>query len=434
MSTPKSPSDNARKVWNHEFTWTDKHFTPEVLLPLRRQTDDLAVDAVSRLQAVAEHHGEDSVLQNLWEEVNTVPEWVDWAQIERGQEFLYRYLIPNLTGLALQGFLGGTATISGGTEVLVRTGGFSIRVLPRRFVETFLWLLQITMDLKSIQPGGEGHISTVRVRLLHATVRNRLLKLMDQDPAYFDEAKYGAPVNMRDAIHATAIFCCMPLFRQLPKIGIQPRPQETEDFLALFRYIAYIMGTPDSFFDGTEQSKATMESIMMCEPEPTKSSKSIGANFVAAVQDYPGINVSKPMIEVGCRVLSGDELGDKMGFSRPGVFYRASFRGWCQLLVVITALQRLSPAFDRILMERSNKFVLVNVFGASILKEGNKFEFIHQPQLNKFTKRETKTDINISRFRPVETIGFVVFLFECLVYTLAFGMLANVLRSNGMVF
>lgn len=53
MSTPKSPSDNARKVWNHEFTWTDKHFTPEVLLPLRRQTDDLAVDAVSRLQAVA---------------------------------------------------------------------------------------------------------------------------------------------------------------------------------------------------------------------------------------------------------------------------------------------------------------------------------------------------------------------------------------------
>lgn len=306
----------------------------------------------------------------IWEEVNAVPEWVDWTQIERGQEFLHRYLIPNLTGLALQGFLGGTAvrnsprlhigvrdianfkkTIAGGTEVLVRTGGFSIRVLPRRFLETFFWLLQITMDLKSIQPGGEGHTSTVRVRLLHATVRNRLLKLMDQDPAYFDEAKYGAAVNMRDAIHATAIFCCMPLFRQLPKIGIQPRPQETEDFLAMFRYIAYVMGTPDSFFNGTEQSKATMESIMMCEPEPTESSKSIGANFVAAVQDYPGINVSKPMIEVGCRVLSGDELGDKMGFSRPGIFYRASFRGWCQLLVLITTLQRLSPAFDRILMK-----------------------------------------------------------------------------------
>lgn len=206
------------------------------------------------------------------------------------------------------------------------------------------------MDLESIKPGGEGHTSTVRVRLLHATVRNRIVKLMDQDPTYFDEAKYGAPVNMRDAIHATAIFCCMPLFRQLPKIGIQPRPQETEDFLALFRYIAYIMATPNGFFDGAEQSKATMESVMMCEPEPTESSKAVGANFVAAIQDYPGVNVSKSMIEVGCRVLSGDELADKMGFSQPGIFYRASFRGWCQLLVAVNALQRLSPAFDQILM------------------------------------------------------------------------------------
>ncbi|OQE00808.1 hypothetical protein PENVUL_c046G03277 [Penicillium vulpinum] len=401
MNAYKPPSDNARKVWNHEFTWTGKHFTPEELLPLRHQADDLAVDAVDRLQAISikskqsntgqcfgrfgmysvlkEHHEEDSVLRELWEEVNTVPEWVDWTQIERGQEFLYRYLIPNITGLALQGFLGGTATIAGGTEVLIRTGGFSLRVMPRRFLETFLWLLQVTMDLDSIKPGGEGHTSTVRVRLLHATVRSRMLKLMDQDPTYFDESKYGAAVNMRDSIHATAIFCCMPLFRQLPKIGIQPHPREMEDYLALFRYIAYVMGTPDSFFKGTEQSKATMESIMMCEPEPTESSKSIGANFVTAIQDYPGVNVSKPMLE------------------------------------------------------RSKQFVLVNVFGASILKEGNKFEFTYHPQLNKLTKRETKTDINLSWFRPVETIGFVVFLFECLVYALAFGMLANMLCASGMV-
>ncbi|KAJ5971062.1 uncharacterized protein N7479_000980 [Penicillium vulpinum] len=379
MNAYKPPSDNARKVWNHEFTWTGKHFTPEELLPLRHQADDLAVDAVDRLQAISikskqsntgqcfgrfgmysvlkEHHEEDSVLRELWEEVNTVPEWVDWTQIERGQEFLYRYLIPNITGLALQGFLGGTATIAGGTEVLIRTGGFSLRVMPRRFLETFLWLLQVTMDLDSIKPGGEGHTSTVRVRLLHATVRSRMLKLMDQDPTYFDESKYGAAVNMRDSIHATAIFCCMPLFRQLPKIGIQPHPREMEDYLALFRYIAYVMGTPDSFFKGTEQSKATMESIMMCEPEPTESSKSIGANFVTAIQDYPGVNVSKPMLEVGCRVLNGEELGDKMGFSRPRTFYRVSFRGWCQLLVFITVLQRLSPAFDRILMKAKVKAV-----------------------------------------------------------------------------
>ncbi|KAI9926530.1 hypothetical protein ASPWEDRAFT_176498 [Aspergillus wentii DTO 134E9] len=377
MTSPKLTS-NTHKVWNHTFEWTDKHFTPEELLPLRQRADDLAVNAVDRLQAIAaeqkqsnavpcagrfdmyatlkKHHEEDRGLQELWEEINSVPEWVDWTQIERGQLFLWRYLIPNLTGLALQGFLGGTATIAGGTEVLVRTGGFSIRVMPRRFLETFLWLLQVTMDLESIQPGGEGHTSTVRVRLLHATVRHRMLKLIDQDSAYFDEAEYGAPVNLRDSIHATAIFCCMPLFRQLPNIGIQPRPDEARDFLALFRYIAYIMATPNSYFDGVDQCKATMESIMLCEPPPTESSKLIGLNFVTAIQDFPGINVSKSMIEVGCRAMSGDEMGDEMGLSRPGMFYYASFKGWCRLLVVITALQRWIPAFERMVIriKRSN--------------------------------------------------------------------------------
>lgn len=129
----KSAND-VHTVWNHTFKWTDKHFTPEDLLPLRQQADDLAADSVTKLQAITakekednpnappgrvdmygvleKHHAEDEVLQKIWDEVNTVPDWVDWAQIERGQQFLYRYLVPNLTGLALQGFLGGTAVRS----------------------------------------------------------------------------------------------------------------------------------------------------------------------------------------------------------------------------------------------------------------------------------------------------------------------------------
>ena len=131
MDHAKRPN-GMETVWNHTFQWTDKHFTPHELFPLRQETDDLAVAAVARLQeimakekridtgqscpirfdmysALKTHHNSDTILQQLWEEVNTVPDWVDWNQIERGQQFLYRYLAPNLFGLALQGFLGGTA-------------------------------------------------------------------------------------------------------------------------------------------------------------------------------------------------------------------------------------------------------------------------------------------------------------------------------------
>lgn len=49
------------------------------------------------LYALLEDHAdEDPKLKLLWAQVNTVPEWVDWEQIKRGQEVFYRYGLPIL--------------------------------------------------------------------------------------------------------------------------------------------------------------------------------------------------------------------------------------------------------------------------------------------------------------------------------------------------
>ena len=48
----------------------------------------------------------DGVLSKFWHELHTVPAWVDWEQIGRGQDFFYRHAVANITGLALQGFVG----------------------------------------------------------------------------------------------------------------------------------------------------------------------------------------------------------------------------------------------------------------------------------------------------------------------------------------
>lgn len=48
-----------------------------------------------------DHSSEDERLRDLWEEVNTVPEWVDWAQISRGQDVFYRYGGAALTAVWL---------------------------------------------------------------------------------------------------------------------------------------------------------------------------------------------------------------------------------------------------------------------------------------------------------------------------------------------
>lgn len=140
--------EHTRTCWGYTFQITDLHLTPEQSHPMKFSYDLLGEQALERLNAISppprsalprnsnkyaentktspdrapvhsvspkrdlytllkEHADQDETLGALWEEVNTVPAWVDWTQIARGQEIFYRYGGPILTGLAYQSLLGG---------------------------------------------------------------------------------------------------------------------------------------------------------------------------------------------------------------------------------------------------------------------------------------------------------------------------------------
>lgn len=92
-----------RSAWGYRFAWTPHHKTAEELLVLRSHHDELADRALDRLNAVRdkrdlytaleEEHGngrgddgDGDVLRELWMQTQSIPEWVDWDQIERGQK------------------------------------------------------------------------------------------------------------------------------------------------------------------------------------------------------------------------------------------------------------------------------------------------------------------------------------------------------------
>lgn len=43
---------------------------------------------------------EDEKLGELWRQISTVPDWVDWDQIRRGQDVFYRYGLPALNAVS----------------------------------------------------------------------------------------------------------------------------------------------------------------------------------------------------------------------------------------------------------------------------------------------------------------------------------------------
>ncbi|KIW05320.1 uncharacterized protein PV09_03842 [Verruconis gallopava] len=134
------------------------------------QPSPTKLDAFAVLQ---KHADTDPTLKALGTHVNGVPDWVDWSQIARGHDVFYRYAVVNLFGLAYQSLFVRLAA-SRPVEVLLRTGGFSTAASKRRGFETGQWNLEVTKDVASLQPGGPGWESTVRVRLLHSAVRSRI--------------------------------------------------------------------------------------------------------------------------------------------------------------------------------------------------------------------------------------------------------------------
>ncbi|PYH95297.1 hypothetical protein BO71DRAFT_474111 [Aspergillus ellipticus CBS 707.79] len=396
--------------WGYSFTWTSDHLSREEIEPLRQQYDISAAMALQRLQAIRialmeesklkgtspppndlyvllrDHRGDDDVLNKFWTEVNTVPSWVDWEQLARGQRFFYRYAIANIVGFALQGFVAENSAAPGVVEVLVRTGGFSTRMLLSRLLETFQWLIQVTHCIASIRPGGEGHIASVRVRLLHASVRQRILQLCQTKPEYFDTQRFGIPVNTLDCVHSISTFCCNPMWLQLPKFGIRPSPEEVRDYVALFRYLGFLLGTPTSYFETVEQGRRTMESLLVHELRTTDTSRTVAFNFVECVTNLPPpFHISKAFIEAGSRWINGDELCDELELSRPGLLAYLSFSGHCVLVMLMAWVQWLFPYVDELLI---TTFRVLMYTGIVQRKSRTRFEFKHVPQAGKQTGKE----------------------------------------------
>ncbi|CAI6332730.1 unnamed protein product [Periconia digitata] len=432
-----------RTVGNYSFHWTKNHTPKEKTDPLRFEYDELGHAAVKKIQEIHQREQEtrkrrgqepakldmyttlktnqqhDETLQKLWEEVNTVPEWVDWQQLERGQHFFYRYALGNIIGFAFQGFVGENSGSTSVVEVLLRTGGFSTRSLRRRLLETFQLVLEVTHSLDFIKPGGKGHETTVRVRLLHSMVRQRMLRVAEvKGPSYFDTAVHGVPLNILDSIHSITTFSCNHAWYQLSHMGVHPPQNEVEDYIALWRYIAYVIGTPPGYFATATKAKAIMESLSYNELSITPSSLIVRHNFVEALKDLPPMNISSGFIEAASRCLNGDVLCDQLGMGKPGWYPYACFKGHCWLVVALATLQHWVPSFENWSIE----FYRKNLHSAIIhskygLQGGSLLDFKYVPD-GGITGREKNDRPNGDSMwfyeRPLEFLYFLVFCIGCM--------------------
>lgn len=420
--------EKTRTCWQYTFQLTPDHFTPDQSDPLKFSYDVLGEECLNVLndlfpqskyskpkerpqnenafattetnnQAQTQNTKRDlfvllrdnfekhEKLQQLWAEVNTIPEWVDWDQIARGQDVFYRYGGATLTGLAYQSLLGGMGA-NRVVEVLARTGGFGVKVARHRLFETTQHILECTKSLDSIKPGGAGFASSLRVRLLHAAVRQRIMKLAKSRPEYYDVGKYGVPINDLDCIATIGTFSATIIWISLPRQGIWLRQQEIIDYIALWRLIAHYTGTPTDAFTTPAKAKAVMESLLMNEIQPSETSKLLAANIIRCLEAQPPAYASRSFLEVNARWLNGNELCDALGLGRPSLYYWSLMAGQCIFFMAICYVYRSVPSWDRKKIESLRRlFWLVIVEGKHGLGQETVFDFKYIPDYHVTTER-----------------------------------------------
>jgi hypothetical protein len=246
------------------------------------------------------------------------------------------------------------------TEVLARTGGFSPKVARGRMYETTQHILQVTSSLASIQPGGAGHASSVRVRLLHASVRRRILALAKAKPSYYSVEDYGIPINDLDSIATINTFSATLIWLGFPRQGIWLRQQEILDYLALWRLVAYYMGTPTNSFETPERAKAMMESLLVTEINPGETSKVLANNIILSLQGIPPAYASRDFLNASARWLNGDDLADALDLGKPGIYYKALVAGQCLFFMFICYTYRSVPYLDRKKIKASSQILPFN--------------------------------------------------------------------------
>ncbi|OJJ75806.1 hypothetical protein ASPBRDRAFT_116658 [Aspergillus brasiliensis CBS 101740] len=384
-------SSNIYTYWGHTFTWTPLHQTREQLRPKMFTYDRLADECIEQLNAIGrqlvaqdrrnnplheldvyfmlkDYARHDPKLGELWAQVNTVPDWVDWQQIKRGQEVFFRYGLPMLN----------------------------------------VYILQVCESVDAMKPGGLGNISSIRVRLLHAYLRTLICSPRRRGD--HDIEKYGVPINDLDSAATISSFSSIVIWLGLPRQGIWLRNQEIDDYLALWRLVAYYLGVPDEAFASQQTARALMESLLVSELDPTDLGKRLARNILCGLENRAPAHASMGFMEAMVRRLNGEQLSDRLRIPQPKLYYRVLIYGYCFFVMVLAYGTRLFPRLDQrfIAYRRRYYYTMITDREKGIGGE-SLFDFVYKPSYagplyKAATVREEEKIPKISR-RGIEALA-----------------------------
>lgn len=324
--TPPASTRNADRALatygEHAAAWFEGTWRSDPL------ADDFASDLrtlghrrgmASLTEAIA--HGVHSVadapasLQALFAELDAVPEWLEQDRLDRAGDHLTRHSAQ--LGLAL-----GTVSLMNGyahpaaAKPLILTGRYVDNAAVRT-LEVGDWLREIT-TCGGLRRTGLGFERTVRVRVIHALVRQHL-----SAADAWDHEDLGVPICQSYMSFTLSEFGYLAL-GAMRRLGVRYTPDELDDIYHLWKYVGHLSGVcPELLPDGEADQARQAELYRLTRPAADRDSLALVHGLfgdflvpeVAAMlpSRLAVLRGASPSITAGLiRGLAGDLLADEL--------------------------------------------------------------------------------------------------------------------------
>ncbi len=239
-------------------------------------------------------------LRALLDEVEQVPDWVDFDRIHHGAVAVQRLgpaamLILSAWSL-MNSYHSGPAV-----KALMFTGELTTRA-PRRLAETGRFVTEVT-QVDGLRRFGRGLEITVKVRIMHAQVR----RMIHADASVWNASAWGAPINQADML-GTIVELSFLVIEGARKLGFRFTRKEREDIVHLWRYVGHLSGVSPwllEHLDSYERGWEFSQMIRMVQAGSDDDSVALAAALRDASYQSVSSRFERMMLPVVTRLHNG---------------------------------------------------------------------------------------------------------------------------------
>ena len=246
-----------------------------------------------------------------------MPEWADIEKIELAQKTFTR-IGPGFIMAYFCKSLPECYACGNGAEILFKTGRLTQHT-RRRIAQTAQFVLDV-MSPGGLESGGRGLATSLKVRMMHASVRLYFLKEVEKGHIEYDLNTTGYPINQEDLLGTMLSFSYV-VIEGIRKLGFSISKKEQEAIIHLWKCIGFLIGIEHVELIGNyEDSRKLWNAISASQAKKTEEGTALNNLLVGFLEELMPEKILDDVVFIMMSHLLEKNISEILSLQKPKIY------------------------------------------------------------------------------------------------------------------